>query len=311
MNNYILLTGGNGYIGYNLYKQLSNLYNIIIFDSTDGNNLLNVNSISNIFEKYKIDLVIHLAGFKCVPDSIIEPLDYYSNNIIGTINLLNVMKIYKCNNIIFSSSASVYGNIISPIKEKDIILCNQTNPYARTKLYIENILNDLYISDNKWNIIILRYFNPVGGYNYIDINNISNPNFFINILKCIKNNDTLNIFGNDYHTRDGTCIRDFIHIRDLIEAHISSIEFIINNNFPIKIYNIGTGKGYTLLEIVNNFNTQLLSMNKDIINYKYCPKRIGDIDINYSDCSLIKKELGWEAKYNLDDMISNSVVTII
>jgi len=302
MNNseYILITGGKGYIGNHLCKKLLKFFNnIIIFDLIDNNDLCDFNSIDNLFKKYNIKYVIHLASFKHINDSINNPLDYYHNNIIGSINLFNAMKKNNCFNIIFSSSASVYGKQRSPISENVLLDNIVTNPYAKTKIYIENILKDLHQSSNKWNIIILRYFNPVGFNN--------NNGLFFNLLNSFKNNTTFEIYGNHYKTRDGTCIRDFIHIDDLINSHIISLNYIINNNNIFKIYNVGTGYGFTIKEIVNNFNLIISNHGYEKIKYKYIKNRCGDIDINYADVSLINKELKWYHTKNLEDMIIDTL----
>ncbi len=302
MNNseYILITGGKGYIGNHLYKKLAKHFdNIIIFDLIDNNDLCDFNSIDNLFKKYNIKYVIHLASFKHINDSINNPLDYYHNNIIGSINLFNAMKKNNCFNIIFSSSASVYGKQLAPISENVLLNNTVSNPYAKTKIYIENILKDLHYSSDKWNIIILRYFNPVGFNN--------NNGLFYNLLNSFKNNSTFEIYGKNYKTRDGTCIRDFIHIDDLIDSHITSLNYIINNNNIFKIYNVGTGTGFTIKEIVNNFNLIISNRGYEKIKYKYIKNRNGDIDINYADVSLINKELKWYHTKNLEDMIIDTL----
>ena len=205
----------------------------------------------------------------------------------------------NCYNIIFSSSASIYGNKISPIIEDSISNNLYISPYSKTKLYIENILSDLYNSNNKWNIIILRYFNPVG-YN-------TNSGIFYNLINSYINNTTFYIYGNNYDTRDGTCIRDFIHIDDLVNSHIISLEYIINNKNIFKIYNVGTGHGYTIKEVVNNFNNILKNKNLKTINYEFTNNRVGDIPISFANVDKINEELKWFAIKDINSMLNDTL----
>jgi len=299
----ILLTGGNGYIGNHLYNSLLNkykkLYNIIIYDLSNNNDLCDYNNLDLLFRNNSIIYVIHLASFKNIDESINNPLKYYNNNIIGTINLLKIMEKYNSYNIIFSSSASVYGTQTCPIIEDSLSNNLDISPYSKTKLYIENILNDLYKSNNKWNIIILRYFNPVG-YNI-------NSGLFYNLISCYLNKKTFYIYGKNYNTIDGTCIRDFIHIDDLINSHIVSLNYIMNNNSIFKIYNVGTGNGYSIKQIVCLFNTILKNKNLEIINFEYTNNRIGDIPISYANVNKINKELNWYSSKNINIMLSDTL----
>ena len=304
MNKYtILLTGGRGYIGTHLYNFLLHKYynhfNIIIYDLIDNNDLCNYNKLDSLFKNNNIKYVIHLASFKNIEESISFPLIYYNNNIIGTINLLKVMENNNCYNIIFSSSASIYGTQKSPIIEDSISNNFYISPYSKTKLYIENILNDLYNSNNKWNIIILRYFNPVG-YN-------TNSGIFYNLINSYINETTFYIYGNNYDTTDGTCIRDFIHIDDLVNSHIISLEYIINNKNIFKIYNVGTGHGYTIKEIVNNFNNILKNKNLKTIHYEFANNRVGDIPISFANVDKINKELNWVAIKDINSMLNDTL----
>lgn len=335
---YILLTGGLGYIGSHIaLNLLEHNYNVILIDNLSNSRIEIFNKIQNIsnlynerlkfydlglcnsrlseiFSKNKINNVIHLAGFKSVNESIKKPLEYYANNIDSTLNLLFTMEKYQCFNLIFSSSCTIYGNNKSPLTEKSKVGINITNPYGKTKYFIENILMDLSNSDNKWKIISLRYFNPLGchksgllGEDPLDIPN----NLMPYILKTAYNNNIskkfdkefniLKIFGNNYNTKDGTCIRDYIHVLDLSEAHYNAVEKIEKVN-GYKYYNVGTGKGYTVLELVNKF----IEINNVAIPYKFIERRVGDLGEVYCDNSLIKEELNFECKYLIEDMCKDS-----
>lgn len=323
----ILVTGGLGFIGsHTSVLLLQNNYNIIIVDNLSNSKIEVKNKISQItnkdfifikldlldkikletqvFEKHDIFAVIHFAGLKSVNESIDNPILYYQNNIISTLNLLDLMKKYNCKNIIFSSSATIYGKPdILPITENESE--KPINVYGRTKYFIEQILKDIYRDD--WNIIILRYFNPIGGHQsgllQDNPNNIPN-----NLLPCIinvvlKKREYLNIYGNDYKTQDGTCIRDYIHIMDLSNAHLSSLFKIEEGKSIFKIYNVGTGKGYSVLEIINAINKYLKS-NLPVI---FAERRKGDVDVVYADNKLIRKELNWIPEHSLDMMCFDSL----
>lgn len=327
---YTLLTGGNGYIGSHICTELSNSdTNIILLDNLENSSLnsynrlkkicsniilenidlIDIHSVENIFKKYNIKSVIHLAGLKSIDESLKSPLSYYNVNITGTLNLLNVMDKYNCYNLIFSSSATVYGfqkNV--PIKETSLIDGNLKNPYAKTKLYIESILTDLYNSNNKWNIIILRYFNPVGNHSsgliWEDPNKKAS-NLFPIIMDVFQGKrDKVIIFGDDYRTRDGTCIRDFIHITDLAKAHIKSLSFIENKKGYIGIFNIGTGKGYSVLEVISKFNKYTNNKIKFLIG----SRRDGDIEFSFGDPTKANKILDWYPTKNIDDMIKDTLI---
>jgi len=323
--NYILVTGGLGFIGsHTVVELLLNNYNIIIIDnlvnsSTDvlkkikditNKNLLFFNidirdtlRLENLFVEYKINLVIHFASLKSVNESIKNPLQYYDCNVNGTINLLNVMKIYKCYKIIFSSSATVYGNNIYPVNENSPTGNGITNPYGKTKFIIEQILQDLYNSNNNWSITILRYFNPVGAHpsGLLGENPNDTPNnLFPYLLKVsIGKIPLLNIYGNDYDTPDGTCIRDFIHVVDLAKGHVKALECIFNSeDTKINIYNLGTGKGTSVKELVETFE----KVNNVKLAYNYTNKRDGDLPCVYADIKKASIELKWICKYNIEDM---------
>ena len=326
---YTLITGGTGYIGshicFELYKTNKNIIVIDNFSTSKesvrdtihskcpdiefysfniGDKLL----LSNVFNKYKISNVIHLAGYKSILESIKYPLKYYNNNITETIVLLEVMESFNCTNMIFSSSATVYGDQKEvPINESAITYKKQTNPYGKSKLIIEMMLEDLASQQSKWNIVILRYFNPVAAdkSGLIGEDPKEQPsNLFPHILNVYQGKtNKLTIFGDDYRTIDGTCIRDFIHVSDLAESHISAIDYIKNKSSVYEIFNIGTGEWNTVLQIVNKFNE--LSGNK--IPYIFGDRRIGDIDFCFANCSKANDLLKWKTTKKLDDMVRDSI----
>ncbi len=327
---YTLITGGTGYIGSHICIELYKITDkIIVIDNYSNSKKSVVNSIKSmcpniefyegnikdryilesLFKKYSISNVIHLAGFKSVSSSIENPIAYYDNNVSGTIQLLEVMKNYNCKNLIFSSSATVYGDQKDvPIKESADTYDKQTNPYGKSKLIIEMMLKDLHISPNNWNIVILRYFNPVGCHSSGLIGEDPKEkcgNLFPHIIEVYqKKQDKLKIYGKDYKTIDGTCIRDFIHVVDLAIAHVNSIAFIKDKKSSYEIINIGTGKWYTVKQIVDRFNE--LTDNK--INYEFVEKRPGDTPLSFACCNKAKQKLNWFPTKNLDDMIKDSIM---
>ena len=263
--------------------------------------------LNSIFEEFlvsgnPINSVIHLAGLKSVSDSIIDPLNYWDVNVNGTLNLLSVMKKFNCNNIVFSSSATIYKSQIKAKMDEDSEI-KPINPYGNTKMVIENLLNDLFKSEgNKWRIANLRYFNPVGAHSSGHLGedpkkNVTNlfPSVFDAVLKRI---DYLPIYGNDWPTKDGTCVRDFIHIMDLAEAHLFVLNYLIKNEPQNLKLNIGSGKGFTVLEVINTF---IKEVNLDF-KYKFVDRRKGDYPEVVADNSLAKSILQWEPKRNLLDM---------
>lgn len=320
----ILVTGGLGYIGsHTVVELLNNDYEVVIVDNLSnskietldnlkkitGKNILfyeedicNKEALRKIFKKHQIDAVIHFAGFKAVGESVLKPLKYYRNNIDSTLTLLEVMEENECYNIIFSSSATVYGKPESlPIYE-DFPL-STTNPYGTTKLFIEYILNDMYTSNNKWNITILRYFNPIGAHKSgligEDPRDIPN-NLMPYVVKVATGElQELSIFGDDYDTVDGTGVRDYIHVVDLAKGHVLALK---NTKGGVKIYNLGTGKGTSVLELVNAFER----VNHLHVNKKIAPRRPGDIDACYAACDKAFKELGFKAKYTIDEMCQDA-----
>ena len=320
----ILVTGGLGFIGsHTVVELLDNNYDVVIIDNLSNskievldklkkitgkdikfyqNDVCDKEALRKIFKENNIDGVIHFAGFKAVGESVAKPLIYYRNNIDSTLTLLEVMTEYSCYNIIFSSSATVYGNPKSlPIYE-DFPL-STTNPYGTTKLFIEYILNDLYVSDNNWNITILRYFNPIGAHKSgligEDPNGIPN-NLMPYIVKVATGElPILSIFGDDYNTSDGTGVRDYIHVVDLARGHVLALN---NKEKGVKVYNLGTGKGTSVLELVTAFE----KANNITINKKIAPRRPGDIDSCYASCDKAFKELGFKAEKTVDEMCKDS-----
>ena len=325
----ILVTGGIGYIGsHTVVELLNNDYEVIIVDNLINSKIEVIDKIkkltnkdftfikgdvcdyelmSNIFDNNKIDAVIHFAGLKAVGESVEKPLEYYANNVGSTINLIKVMQEHNCKNIVFSSSATVYGTPKTvPIKE-DFPL-STTNPYGTTKLINEWILSDVYKADNGWKVTLLRYFNPIGaeksGLLGEDPKDTPNNLMPYIVRVAIGKLNHLNVFGNDYPTHDGTGVRDYIHVVDLAKGHVKALE---NNAQGLFIYNLGTGKGYSVLDLVNTFE----KVNNVHIPYKITERRAGDVAQCYANPSKAKKELGWEAEFNIEDMCKDSYNFII
>ena len=336
----ILLTGGLGYIGTHIaIELLKNNFSIIIIDDLSNSKIdklsfitnymesNNVNKncmkffqnsifeneiIENIFKENIISCVIHLAAFKSVSESIQNPISYYENNVAGTINILKIMEKYDCYNFIFSSSATVYGTSIPPYKENTQTGIGITNPYGQTKHIQEIILKDLCISNKKWNIIALRYFNPIGHLDKKirdDPNGIPN-NLFPYIYKVDKGElKQLTIFGNDYEeTSDGTCIRDFIHVVDLGNAHMEVCKCLTDKSCILEegkqlkgynVFNVGTGSGVSVIQLIKAYE----KANNTKINYIFGERRDGDLPISTANVDKIFNILGWKTKYTLEDMV--------
>lgn len=322
----VLVTGGAGYIGSHTVVELLNEgYEVVIVDNFSNSkpevlnrikkitekdftfyeaDLLDKNAINTIFEKEKIDSVIHFAGFKAVGESVEKPLMYYHNNITGTLLLLEVMKENDVKNIVFSSSATVYGmNNPSPLLEN--MATSATNPYGYTKVMIEQILRDVYVSDNEWNIALLRYFNPIGAHEsgLIGEDPSGIPNNLMPYITqvAVGKLTQLSVFGDDYDTPDGTGVRDYIHVVDLAKGHLKALESFSNNK-GVGTYNLGTGVGYSVLDLVTNFQ----KANGVEIPYRIVGRRAGDIGTCYADANLAKQVLGWSAEKSLEDMCSDS-----
>ncbi len=318
----ILVTGGAGYIGSHTCVELlkeghevvivDNLYNSnekavrrieeisgkkVVFYQVD---LLDKEALTKVFEEQKIDSVIHFAGLKAVGESVSKPLEYYHNNITGTLHLLDVMRTFGVKKIVFSSSATVYGNPATvPIRE-DFPL-SVTNPYGRTKLMLEEILQDMYVSDPSWKVILLRYFNPIGAHQSGKIGEDPKgiPNNLVPYIAqvAVGKLEQLGVFGDDYDTPDGTGVRDYIHVVDLAVGHVKAIEYI-DGSEGVNVFNLGTGIGYSVLEVVKSFQKAC----GKTIPYQIKPRRAGDIPTCYADASKAKELLQWEAKFGIDEM---------
>ncbi len=323
----ILVTGGAGYIGsHTVVELLDNGYEVVVVDNLSNsskeslkrveditgktvefyeNDIADMAAMAKIFDENDIDAVIHFAGLKAVGESVEKPLEYYKNNIAGTLNMCEVMRNYNVKNIIFSSSATVYGDPETvPITEE----CPKgvcTNPYGWTKSMLEQILMDFNVADSEWNVILLRYFNPIGAHKSGRIGEDPNgiPNNLMPYITKVatKQLERLNVFGDDYPTEDGTGVRDYIHVVDLAKGHVKALEKIVENP-GVKIYNLGTGKGYSVLEVVKNFE----DASGVEIPYVIAPRRAGDIAECYADPSLAKEELGWEAEFGIREMCADS-----
>ena len=322
----LLLTGGLGFIGsHTAVNLLEKGHEVVIVDNLSNSkievksniekitgkkvtfykkDLCNLKDLRRIFKKENPDAVIHFAGYKAVGESVKKPVMYYENNLFSTINLLKCMEEFNCKNLIFSSSATVYGKAEKmPIDESFSV--SATNPYGRTKLFIEEILKDVSISRPEYNIVILRYFNPVGAHKSALLG--ENPNGIPNNLMpyitkvALGELDHLNIFGNDYNTKDGTGVRDYIHILDLAEGHSAAMKKF-DENGGYFVYNIGTGNGYSVLDMVNAYN----KVCDGKVKYEFAPRRAGDVDICYASPKKAERELGFKAVHNLDEMCEDS-----
>ena len=327
VNMSILVTGGAGFIGTHTVVELQNAgYEVVVVDNLCNSSekslqrvtqitgksvtfykvdILDREALEEVFEKENITACINFAGLKAVGESVAKPLEYYHNNITGTLILLEVMKKYNVKNIVFSSSATVYGDPkVIPVNEA----CPKgeiTNPYGQTKGMLEQILTDLYKADPEWNVLLLRYFNPIGAHKSGLIG--ENPNGIPNNLMpyitqvAVGKLKSLGVFGDDYDTPDGTGVRDYIHVVDLAKGHVKAVEKI-EENPGLKIYNLGTGVGYSVLDIVHCFE----EATNVKIPYEIKPRRAGDIATNYADASLAKKELGWVAENGMKEMCEDA-----
>lgn len=325
----ILVSGGAGYIGsHTVLSLLENGYEVVVFDNLSNScieslkrveklsgksikfykaDMLNKSEMDMIFdENHDITALIHFAGLKAVGESVQKPIEYYKNNIVGTINLLESMKFHGVKNIIFSSSATVYG---APSKVPVSESCPKgecTNPYGWTKSMIEQILTDVYTSDNEWNVMLLRYFNPIGAHKsgLIGEDPKGIPNNLVPYIAqvAVGRREHLNVWGNDYKTHDGTGVRDYIHVCDLAEGHVKALEKMESEKTGVKIYNLGTGTGYSVLDVLKAYSK---ACGKEL-PYVIGPRRAGDADECYSDPSLAQKELGWKAKYGIEQMCLDS-----
>lgn len=323
----ILLTGGAGYIGSHTIIELDKAgHSVVVVDNLVNSNpeslrrvgkiigkdipfyevdVRDKESLSKVFDENHFDAVIHFAGLKAVGESVAKPLENYHNNMTGTFVLLDVMRQHNCKNIIFSSSATVYGEpAIIPITE-DCPKGHCTNPYGQTKSMLEEVLMDVQKADPEWNVVLLRYFNPIGAHQSGMIG--ENPNGIPNNLMpyitqtAVGIRKELGIFGNDYDTHDGTGVRDYIHVCDLASGHVAALK-AINKNRGLAIYNLGTGHGYSVLDVVNAF----MKVNDVRVPYVIKPRRPGDIATCYCNPAKAKAELGWEARFGIEDMCRDS-----
>lgn len=323
----ILVTGGAGFIGSHTVVLLQEAgYDVVVLDNLSNASekslervsaitgkpvkfykadILDREALEDIFSKEDITACIHFAGLKAVGESVAKPWEYYENNIAGTLTLVDVMRKHNCKNIIFSSSATVYGDpAIIPITEE----CPKgtcTNPYGWTKSMLEQILSDMQKADNEWNVVLLRYFNPIGAHKSGTIG--ENPNGVPNNLMpyitqvAVGKRPELSVFGNDYDTPDGTGVRDYIHVVDLADGHLKALKKI-EENAGLCIYNLGTGTGYSVLDVVKNFE----EATGVKVPYVIKDRRPGDVAACYADPAKAKAELGWEAKYGIKEMCADS-----
>ncbi len=322
----ILVTGGAGYIGSHTCVELLNAgHEVVVVDNLCNSSeialqrveeltnkkvkfykvdLLDREALTEVFEKESIDSVIHFAGLKAVGESVAKPLEYYYNNITGTLILLDVMRNHNCKNIIFSSSATVYGNPHTVPITEDFPL-SVTNPYGQTKLMTENILQDVYKADNEWNIVLLRYFNPIGAHKSGRIGEDPKgiPNNLVPYIAqvAVGKLECLGVFGNDYPTPDGTGVRDYIHVVDLAIGHVKALKKLEGNQ-GVSIYNLGTGNGYSVLEVLHAFEKAC----GKTLKYQIKPRRAGDIPTCYADPKKAKDELGWVAERGIEEMCEDS-----
>lgn len=322
----ILVTGGAGYIGSHTVVELLNAgHEVVIVDDYSNSkpevlnrikeitgksfkfyevNILDKEALEPVFKENELEAVIHFAGYKAVGESVAEPLKYYHNNLTGTFVLCELMAQYNVKKIVFSSSATVYGmNNVSPLTE-DLPL-STTNPYGTTKMMIEQILQDVYASDNKWSIALLRYFNPIGAHESGRIGEDPNgiPNNLMPYITqvAVGKREHLSIFGDDYDTPDGTGVRDYIHVVDLAKGHLKAVNKVLETE-QIEAYNLGTGVGYSVLDVVNNFE----KATGQKVPYEIVDRRPGDIGTCFADASKAAKELDWKAEFTLEEMCRDS-----
>ncbi|BAK80844.1 UDP-glucose 4-epimerase GalE [Candidatus Arthromitus sp. SFB-rat-Yit] len=322
----ILVTGATGFIGsHTSVELLENGYNVIGIDNLYNSykdvllkiekitkksikfyegDILDYTLLKKIFKENRIDCVIHFAALKAVGESVEKPMEYYYNNVSGTLNVLNCMKEFDCKNFIYSSSATVYDKDNS-IPYLENYKKSATSPYGYTKIMIEQVLNDIYVADNDFSCVMLRYFNPIGAHKSALIG--ENPKGIPNNLMpyicdvAMSKRKFLNVFGNDYDTIDGTGVRDYVHVVDVAKGHVEAMKYVLVSRGNIGI-NLGTGKGTSVLELVKCF--EKVSGKK--INFKICPRRDGDIGEFYADTNKAKEILGWESKFDIEDMCLDS-----
>lgn len=321
----ILVTGGAGFIGSHTSVELLEAgYDIVILDNFSNSkpealnrikkitgkdfkfyeaDLLDLGSVRQVFSENKIDAVIHFAGLKAVGESVQKPVEYYHNNITGTLMLITAMREAEVKKIVFSSSATVYGMYNKAPYVEDMPT-SATNPYGYTKVMIEQILKDVYVSDNEWSVSLLRYFNPIGAHKSGLIGEDPNgiPNNLLPYIAqvAVGKLKRLGVFGNDYDTPDGTGVRDYIHVVDLATGHLAALKYVLSNT-GVEAVNLGTGKGSSVMEVLKSFEK---ACGKDI-PYEVMPRRAGDIATCYANTEKAKRLFGWEAKYTLDEMTAD------
>lgn len=321
----ILVTGGAGFIGSHTSVELLEAgYDIVILDNFSNSkpealnrikkitgkdfkfykaDLLDIDAVRNVFSENKIDSVIHFAGLKAVGESVRKPIEYYHNNITGTLMLITAMRETGVKKIVFSSSATVYGMHNKAPYVEDMPT-SATNPYGYTKVMIEQILKDVYVSDNEWSVSLLRYFNPIGAHKSGLIGEDPNgiPNNLLPYIAqvAVGKLERLGVFGNDYDTPDGTGVRDYIHVVDLAKGHLAALKYVLETT-GVEAVNLGTGKGSSVMEVLHSFEK---ACGREL-PYKVMPRRAGDIDICYANTEKAKKIFGWEAKYDLDEMTAD------
>lgn len=321
----ILVTGGAGFIGSHTSVELLEAgYDIVIVDNFSNSkpealnrikkitgkdfkfyeaDLLNLDAMNKIFSENNIDAVIHFAGLKAVGESVQKPVEYYHNNITGTLMLIKAMKAAEVKKIVFSSSATVYGMYNKAPYVEDMPT-SATNPYGYTKVMIEQILKDVYVSDNEWSISLLRYFNPIGAHKSGLIGEDPNgiPNNLLPYIAqvAVGKLERLGVFGNDYDTPDGTGVRDYIHVVDLATGHLAAVKYVLEHK-GVEAVNLGTGKGSSVMEVLHSFEK---ACGREL-PYKVLPRRAGDIATCYADTKKAKELFGWEAKYTLDEMTAD------
>ena len=323
----ILVTGGTGFIGSHTCVELINAgYDVVVFDNLSNSkeeslnriekitgtrprfykvDMLDRDAVWDVFEKEDISSVIHFAGLKAVGESVAKPWEYYQNNIEGTLILIDVMRKHNVKNIVFSSSATVYGDpAFVPITE-DCPLGNPTNPYGQTKKMLEQILSDMYVADHEWNVSLLRYFNPIGahpsGLMGEDPNGIPNNLMPYITQVALGKLPELGVFGDDYDTHDGTGVRDYIHVVDLARGHVKTLQ-AVEGKPGVHVWNLGTGKGYSVLDVVKAFE----KATGRKVPYQIKPRRAGDIATCYASADKAKRDLGWEAEFGIEEMCRDS-----
>ena len=322
----ILVTGGAGYIGsHTVVELLESGYGVVVVDNLSNSNKESMNRVKKItgkspvfyeadvrdraamekiFTENKIDYVIHFAGLKAVGESCVKPIEYYDNNLYGTLVLLEVMREHGCKKIVFSSSATVYGTPEKLPLDESCRTGGTTNPYGTSKYFQEIMLNDVYKADNEWTVVLLRYFNPVGAHpsGLIGEDPRGIPNNLTPYIAKVAIGELkeVGVFGNDYDTPDGTGVRDYIHVVDLANGHVAAISKIKDSG--VYTYNLGTGVGYSVLDVIHAYEKAC----GHAIPYAIKPRRAGDIAACYADASKAEKELGWKAQYGIDEMCASS-----